>query len=322
MSAVPQSSRLVATGRVKRRKRVNRVVEFGATLASFAAVALLGLMIGSVVVKALPALNVDLFTHNQATFGESGGGIQNAIVGSVVLVAVATALALPIGVLIAIYVSEFASPKIGVVVRTALDILNGIPSIVIGIFVYAVLVLRFKQSAFLASVALAIIMLPLISRSAQEVLKLVPNALREASQALGVSKWRTVLRIVLPTTLGGIATGATLAVARAAGETAPIIFTSTLIANTTQIDPREPLNSIPFMIFFNSESPDEHLHQQAWAGAFILILFVLTTSLTARYLLHRSARKLSGQGGGPRGRRRRAEQAEAAVMGAQTPGAV
>ena len=142
-------------------------------------------------------------------------------------------IALPIGVLIAIYVSEFASPRIGVVIRTALDILNGVPSIVIGIFVYGVLVLRYKQSAFIASFALAIIMLPLISRSAQEVLKLVPPSLREASQALGVSKWRTVLQVVLPTTLGGIATGATLAVARAAGETAPIIFTSTLFTNTT-----------------------------------------------------------------------------------------
>ena len=201
-------------------------------------------------------------------------------------------MALPIGVLIAIYVSEFASSRIAVVVRTGLDVLNGVPSIVIGIFVYGLLVLRFKQSALIASFALAIIMLPLISRSTQEVLKLVPSSLREASQALGVSKWRTVLQVVLPTTLGGIATGATLAVARAAGETAPIIFTTTLFTNTTTFDPRHPGNSIPFMIFFNSESPDEHLHQQAWAGAFILIVFVLTTSLTARYLLHRGARKL------------------------------
>jgi phosphate transport system permease protein len=294
MSATPsqQPGLLLATGRVKRRKTVNRIVELAATLASFAAVAVLALMVGSVVVKALPALNWDLFTRNQATFGEAGGGIQNAIVGSLVLVAVAAAIALPVGVLIALYVSEFASPRIAVVVRTALDILNGVPSIVIGIFIYGLLVVRFKQNAFIASLALAIIMLPLISRSAQEVLKLVPSSLREASHALGVSKWRTVLQVVLPTTLGGIATGATLAIARAAGETAPIIFTSTLFTNTTSLDPRHPVNSIPFMIFFNSESPDPHLHQQAWAGAFLLIAFVLTTSLTARYLLHRGARKL------------------------------
>jgi phosphate transport system permease protein len=295
VSAKPETGLLLATGRVKRRKRVNRVAEICATLASFAAVGVLALMIGSVVVRALPALNWDLVTKNQATFGEAGGGIQNAIVGSAVLVALAAAMALPFGVLIAIYVSEFASPKIGVVVRTALDVLNGVPSIVIGIFVYGLLVLRFKQSALIASFALAIIMLPLISRSAQEVLKLVPDSLREASHALGVSKWRTVLQVVLPTTLGGIATGATLAVARAAGETAPIIFTTTLFTNTTSFDPRHPVNSIPFMIFFNSESPDPHLHEQAWAGAFILIVFVLTTSLTARYLLHRGARKLQNR---------------------------
>ena len=293
MSAASEPGRLFATGRVRRRKRVNRGVELLATLVSFAAVALLALMVGSVVVKAIPALNGNLFTHNQATFGEGGGGIQNAIVGSLVLVGVAAAIALPVGVLIAIYVSEFASPRIAVVVRTALDILNGVPSIVIGIFVYGLLVLRFKQSGLIGSVALAIIMLPLISRSAQEVLKLVPQSLREASHALGVSKWRTVLQVVLPTTLGGIATGATLGIARAAGETAPIIFTTTLFTNTTTLDPRHPVNSIPFMIFFNSESPDPHLHQQAWAGAFLLIAFVLTTSLTARYLLHRAARKLA-----------------------------
>jgi phosphate transport system permease protein len=292
MSAVPESGLLLATGRVRRRKRVSKAVEFGATLGSFAAVALLGLMVGSVVVKALPALTWDLFTKNQALFGEAGGGIQNAIVGSFVLIVVAAAMALPLGVLIAVYVSEFASPRIAVVVRTALDVLNGVPSIVIGIFIYGLLVLRFKQSGLIASVALAIIMLPLISRSAQEVLKLVPPSLREASHALGVSKWRTVLQVVLPTTLGGIATGATLAIARAAGETAPIIFTTTLFTNTTTFDPRNPVNSIPFMIFYNSESPDPHLHEQAWAGAFILIMFVLGTSLMARYLLHRAARKL------------------------------
>jgi phosphate transport system permease protein len=129
------------------------------------------------------------------------------------------------------------------------------------------------------------------------VLALVPQSLREASQALGVSKWRTVLRVVLPTTIGGILTGTTLAVARAAGETAPIIFTTTLFTNTTTVDPRHPVNSIPFMIFYNSESPDPHLHEQAWAGAFILIMFVLVTSLTARYLLHRSRRKLTGAAG-------------------------
>src|SRR5689334_2141852 len=278
--------------RLQRRKRKNRAMELLALLASALAVGVLGLVVVSVLVKALPALNLDLFIKNQALFGQPGGGLANAFVGSLLLVALAAAMSLPVGVLVAIYVTEFAPPRVGVVVRTALDVLNGIPSIVIGIFVYALLVVGFHQNAFIASVALGIIMLPLVSRSAQEVLALVPRSLREASQALGVSKWRTVLQVVLPTTLGGILTGATLAVARAAGETAPILFTSTLFTNTVSGDPRHPVATVPFAIFTYSESPDPNLHRQAWAAAFVLIMFVLLTSLGARFLLHRSRRKL------------------------------
>jgi phosphate transport system permease protein len=295
VSAVPDTRRLVATGRVRRRKRANRGVEAVAVLASALAVAVLGLVVVSVLVKALPALNGDLFTKTQATFGEAGGGIANAFVGSLLLVGMAGAMALPVGVLVAIYVGEFAQPRVALLVRTALDVLNGIPSIVIGIFVYALLVVHFRQNAFIASIALAIIMLPLVARSTQEVLALVPRALREASHALGVSTWRTVLQVVVPTTLGGILTGATLAVARAAGETAPILFTSTLFTNTISADPRHPVSTVPFTIFTYSESPDPDLHRQAWAAAFVLIVFVLVTSLSARYLLHRSRRRLGAR---------------------------
>jgi phosphate transport system permease protein len=152
-----------------------------------------------------------------------------------------------------------------------------------------------------ASIALSIIALPLVSRSAQEVLALVPQSLRQASQALGVSKWRTVLRVVLPTTLGGILTGTVLAVARVAGETAPILFTTTLFTNTTSFDPFKPMATVPFKIFTYSESPDPTQHEQAWAGAFVLIMFVLITSLSARYLLHRQVRRLRGGQVGERG---------------------
>jgi len=265
------------------------------TLSSALAVAILGVVVVSVLLKGVPALNWDFFTKNAPLFGESGGGIANAIVGSALIVGIAAAMAVPVGVLVAIYVSEFAPPQIGLLVRTSLDVLNGIPSIVIGIFVYALLVVEFRQNAFIASIALAIIMLPLVSRSTQEVLGLVPQSLREASQALGVSKWRTVLQVVVPTTLGGILTGATLAVARAAGETAPILFTSTLFTNSVSADPRHPVATVPFTIFTYSESPDPNLHRQAWAAAFVLIMFVLVTSLTARYLLHRSRQKLTGR---------------------------
>ncbi|HZT44748.1 MAG TPA: phosphate ABC transporter permease PstA [Gaiellaceae bacterium] len=275
-----------------RRRRKNRAMEALALGASALAVGILGLVVVSVLLRALPALDLDLFTKNQALFGEPGGGLANAFVGSLLLVALAAAMALPVGVLVAIFVSELARPPVGLAVRTALDVLNGVPSIVIGIFVYALLVVRFHQSALVASVALAIIMLPLVARSTQEVLALVPRSLREASHALGVSQWRTVLRVVLPTTLGGILTGATLAVARAAGETAPILFTSTLFTNSVSADPRHPVATVPFAIFTYSESPDPNLHRQAWAAAFVLIVFVLLTSLGARFLLHRSRRKL------------------------------
>src|SRR5262249_6541000 len=185
-----------------------------------------------------------------------GDGTEEAIVGAALIVGIAAGMALPFGVVIAIYVSEFAPAQVGLLVRTSLDILNGVPSIVIGIFVYSLLVLRFHhQSAFFASIALAIIMLPLVSRSTQEVLALVPESLGHASQSLGVSKWRTVIRVVMPTTLGGILTGATLAVARAAGETAPILFTSTLFLEKVTWDPGKPVATIPFKIFVYSESP-------------------------------------------------------------------
>jgi phosphate transport system permease protein len=188
-------------------------------------------------------------------------------------------------------------------VRLWLDVLNGFPSIVIGIFVFAlavkvkvpVLGIGHHQSALAGGFALSVIMLPLVARSTMEVLRLVPNHLREASYALGVSKWQTVLRVVLPTSFGGILTGTTLAVARAAGETAPLLFTCAIAGQIVDWNPTHSVQSIPLTIFLYSESADPALHQQAWAAAFVLILFVLVTSLTARLLLERSRRKLGLQ---------------------------
>src|SRR4029077_18352540 len=161
------------------------------------------------------------------------------IVGSAIITGIATAFAVPIGVLVAIYVSEFAHEQVRRYIRLALDVLNGVPSVIIGIFVYGLLVVSSGQAAWKASFALAVIMLPLVSRTAIEVLDLVPSSLREASYALGVAKWRTVLFVVLPTVRGGILTGSTLAMARAAGETAPILFTSSIFLNQVVTDPRQ-----------------------------------------------------------------------------------
>jgi phosphate transport system permease protein len=290
--AEPQPSLLSAGGRVRRRKRVNWAVQASWLLASGLAVGVLAVVTLSVFLRGLKALNWDLFTKTQATFGESGGGIANAFVGSIVLVGIGAAFALPFGVLTAIYVSEFAGHRFARMIKLALDVLNGLPSIVIGIFLFALLVVGRGQNAFIGSLALGIIMLPLISRSTQEILSLVPNQLREGSSALGVSKWRTIVGVILPTTLSGILTGATLAIARAAGETAPLLFTSSLYGNTVSVNPDQALASIPVTIFTYSEAPDQNLNDQAWAAAFVLISFVLILSLLSRALLARSRRKL------------------------------
>jgi phosphate transport system permease protein len=289
-----QTSSLAATGPVRRRKRKNLLVQSTWLVASVLAVAVLATVTLSVFLKALPALDFDLFTKTPATFGEAGGGIAHAFVGSIVLVALATLIALPVGVAIAIYVSEFATHRVARWLKLALDILNGLPSIIIGIFLFVLFVVGHKQSAFIGALALSIIMVPIISRTTQEVLALVPNALREGSLALGVSKWRTIIGVILPTTLSGILTGATLGMARAAGETAPLLFTTSLYGNAVSWDPDHALASIPVTIYTYSEAPDKHLNDQAWAAAFVLIMFVLVTSLTSRYLLARSRRKLEG----------------------------
>jgi phosphate transport system permease protein len=295
MEAAGIPSALKASGRSRRRLLTNRIAQFVATVAAFGAVAVLAIVVINVIQKAVPALNVDLFTKNQATFGQSGGGIANAIVGSAIITAIATAFAVPIGILVAIYVSEFAHEQVRRYIRLALDVLNGVPSIIIGIFVYSLLVIGSGQAAWKASFALAVIMLPLVSRTTIEVLDLVPSSLREASFGLGVSKWRTVLFVVLPTVRGGILTGSTLAMARAAGETAPILFTSSIFLNSVVTDPRQAMNTLPFTIFTYSEAADPNLNQQAWAAAFILMMFVLVTSLTSRFLLSRSEKKLKGR---------------------------
>jgi phosphate transport system permease protein len=285
---------LTLSRRTRRRKVVNLLMQALATLAALAAVAVLALVIVSVAQRAASALSWDFFTKTAATFGQSGGGVANALVGSLVIVAVATAMAVPVGILIALYVSEFAPPRVGDLVRLVLDVLNGLPSIIIGIFVYGLLVIGSGQAAWKGSFALAIIMLPLVARATQEVLALVPGTLREGALALGASRWRTVLGIVLPTSFGGILTGTVLAVARAAGETAPLLFTTSIAANAVTWDPRQPVLSIPYDIFVLSESPDPADHARAWALGFVLICFVLVTSLSARLLLARYRKRMEG----------------------------
>ena len=285
---------LALSRRTKRRKLVNLFMQTLATLAALSAVAVLALVIVSVAQRAFPALSWDFFTKTAATFGQSGGGVANAIVGTIVIVVVAAAMAIPVGILVALYISEFAPPRIATATKLVLDVLNGLPSIIVGIFVFGLLVLGSGQAAWKGSFALAIIMLPLIARATQEVLALVPSTLREGALGLGASRWRTVVGVVLPTSIGGILTGTVLAVARAAGETAPLLFTTSIAANVVTWDPRQPVLSIPVDIFALSESPDPADHARAWALGFVLISFVLVISLSARLLLVRHRKKLEG----------------------------
>ncbi|OAI56133.1 hypothetical protein AYO48_01585 [Gaiella sp. SCGC AG-212-M14] len=280
--------------RYRRRRIVNRMMEVIATVAALVAVAVLAIVVVSVAKRGAGAISWDFFTKPQALFGQPGGGIANAIVGTVLLVLMAGAMALPVGVLTAIYLTEFAPRGVAVPIQVVIDVLAGLPTIVIGIFVYALLVIGHTQSGIAGAFALAIIMLPLIARATQEVLLLVPSTLREASLALGVRRWRTVLGVILPSSVGGILTGTVLAVARAAGETAPLLFTCSIFANTVQTDVTKPLPNIPVLIFTYSEQPDPALHEQAWAAALVLMAFVLVASLAAKALLARSRRKLVG----------------------------
>jgi phosphate transport system permease protein len=299
----PPAISLKATGRGRRRLLINKFAEVVALASALAAIAVLGIVVWSVFSRGVQAIDWNFFTKGPAVFGQTGGGVAPALVGSLLLVAIATLIALPFGVLSAIYVSEFAPRRFGDQVRLWLDVLNGFPSIVIGIFVFALCVKvalpvvgwGHHQSAIAGGLALSIIMIPLVARATMEVLALVPHHLREASYALGVSKWQTVLRVVLPTAMGGILTGTTLAIARAAGETAPLLFTCALAGQAVDWNPTHSVNSIPLTIFQYSEAPDPTLNQQAWALAFVLIAFVLVTSLTARFLLERSRRKLTSR---------------------------
>ena len=279
---------LTPSGNLRRRQVFSRIAESGATLAAIVAVAVLLIVVYAVVVRGASALSLDFLIKG------APAGIGPAIVGTALIVLVATAIAMPIGVLVALYLTEFAGGRAARPIRLTLDLMNGLPSIIIGLFVFGLLVDHKKQSGFAASVALAIIELPLIARGSQEVLLLVPNSMREAADALGVSRWRTVLKVILPSALGGIMTSTVLAVARAAGETAPLILLCSVF------DPRhfdahigEAIPNIPVTIFQLSEEGNPEGFARAWGAGLVLVSFILFASLGARALLARSKRKMT-----------------------------
>jgi phosphate transport system permease protein len=293
MAAVEPVLTLAGGPRVRRRRIVNRLAELIALIAALAAVAVLAIVVLSVAKRGASELSWGFLTKSLPVYGQIGGGIAPLIVGSAILVGIATAIALPVGVLIALFLTEFAPPRVRAPIQLAIDLMNGLPSIVIGIFVFGLLVYGHPQNGLAGAYGLAIVMLPLVTRATQEVLRLVPSSQREGALALGVSRWRIVVGITLPSALGGILTGTVLAVARAAGETAPLLFATSIYANTTQWDPRHAMPNIPVQIFIWSESADPNDHKRAWASALVLMVFILVTSLVARAVFVRSRRKLS-----------------------------
>jgi phosphate transport system permease protein len=285
------------TPNLRRRRRVDRLMRSASTIAAVFAVVVLGIVIATVVGHGAGALSISFLTQDPVSglsLSNATGGIAPAIIGSALLVVVATVIALPIGVLIAIYLTEFSRPATARPIRMALDLLNGMPSIVIGVFVFGLLVAGHHQSGFAGSFALAIIMIPLLARTTQEMLLLVPKELRDAAHALGVSRWRTIVGIVLPGAVGGILTGAVLAIARAAGETAPLLLVCSIFGSGATVDVfGQALPNIPIIIFQKSETGLPADTSAAWGAALVLVAFILIGNLSARAMLARQRRVMS-----------------------------
>ena len=253
------------------------------------AVGILALVLGSVIAKGLSQLSLSFFTEPRPLFGEAGG-IADALVGSALIVGMCMAIAIPVAVLVAIYMSEYAGPRVSRVLRVILDVLNGVPAIVVGIFVFGLLVVGRGQSAIFGAFSLAILMLPMVARATQEVLEIIPRSLREASLALGVTKWRTTVGIVLPSAIGGILTGVVISVARVAGETAPLLFTA--FGNQFwSFKLNEPIAALPLQIYVYAISPYDEWHRLAWAGSLVLIVLIMVSVTLVRIYANRGVLK-------------------------------
>jgi phosphate transport system permease protein len=270
-----------------RRKAVSSLFVGFCALSVLVALVPLALILFFVVAQGIQALNLDFFIHMPRPVGEPGGGMANAIVGTLILTMLGSLLAVPVGIMSGIYMSEYAGSRFAATTRFAADTLNGVPSIVIGVFVYGLAVLPFKQfSAFAGGIALGIMMIPIIARTTEELLLLIPGSMREGALALGATRARAVFTVVLPAALPGIVTGVVLALARIAGETAPLLFTS--FNNryfTTKLT--QPIASLTVQVFTYAISPYADWHRQAWAGALVLVMIVFLCSLLARLAVRR-----------------------------------
>lgn len=269
------------------RKSLNGVMLTLTGVAAFAVVSVLFLILGYLIYNGGKSLNWDFFTQLPKPVGEAGGGMANAIVGSLKLLLLAALMGLPVGLMAGVYLAEFGGKTFSFVIRYTTDLLNGVPSIVIGIFAYSLAVLPVRHFSTLAGgVALGIMVIPITVRSTEEFLRAVPGSLREGAMALGASKWRTISSVVLPAASGGILTGMLLALARVAGETAPLLFTA---FGNRYWSPGwgQPIASLPVVIYNYAISPYDDWHRQAWAAGLILLGLVLIANLGCRLVLNR-----------------------------------
>ena len=277
------------------RRRALSATMIGLSIAAVIAVLVpVAMILFFVVAKGIGSINLDFFTQLPKPAGETGGGMANAILGTLTMVGLGAIFAVPTGVVAGIYLSEFHGTKFASLVRFSADTLNGVPSIVIGVFIYTVFVLPVKEySALAGGAALGVMMLPIITRTTEELLRLVPMALREGAYALGATRSRAMFTVVLPAALSGIITGIVLALARTAGETAPLLFTS-LNNPYWSTSLNKPMASLTVQVFTYTISPYDDLHRQAWAGALVLVTIVLFCSLLARVATRRLERMHTG----------------------------
>ena len=268
-----------------RRRLVSRVFTALCALSVLVALVPLALVLFFVVSQGFSALDWHFFTRTPAPVGEAGGGMANAIVGTLMVTGIGALLAIPVGLVSGIYISEFANTRLASLARFAADTLNGVPSIVIGVFVYGIVVLPVKHfSALAGGVALGLMMIPIIARTTEELLKLVPSSLREGALAVGATRRQAVFSVVVPAALPGILTGILLALARIAGETAPLLFTS-FNNRFFSTSPGQPISTLTVQVFTYAISPYEDWHRQAWAASFIIALFILVITIIGRAIV-------------------------------------